>query len=85
MSKLMAFSVHDQAAAAFLRPFFTKTRGQAVRGFSDAVNDAKHEFHAHPEDYTLFYIGEFDEDKGELKASVPESLGNALTFMESEK
>ena len=84
MSLLKAFAVYDQKAEAYLRPFFTKTRGQAIRGFVDAVNDPNHEFNKHPDDYTLFYLGEFDETKGELSPATAESLGNALIFLERE-
>lgn len=85
MSLLKVFSVFDVKAEAYLRPFFVKTRGQAIRGFSDAVNDPQHEFHAHPDDYTLFQIGEFDEDEGKLIPAVPETCGNALQYLESDQ
>lgn len=79
---LKVFAVHDSKAEAFLRPFTTLTRGQAIRGFSDAVNDKGHEFNKHPDDYTLFQIGEFDEQSGILVAGTPETLGNAIQFLE---
>lgn len=85
MPKLQIFAVRDQKAEAFVQqPFFCLARGQAVRGFSDAVNDPKTELCAHPGDYELFYIGEFDQDTGVLdpveKGIVP--LGNGSSFKE---
>lgn len=81
--KLRAYAVYDSKAEAYLRPFFAGTRGQAVRSFSDAINDPLHEMAKHAEDYTLFEIGAFDDEKGVLSSEVV-SLGNALTFRKGE-
>lgn len=81
MQRLRVFAVHDSKAEAFLQPMFFLTRGQAMRAFLDALEDEKHEFNKHAEDYTLFEIGEFDQGSGEmlpLKAIV--SIGNALAL-----
>lgn len=83
--RLIAFSVFDAKAEAFLRPFFAETRGLALRSFRDAANDASSEMCKHAEDYTLFHIGVFHLESAKLEACVPESLGNALTFKESLK
>ncbi len=65
--RLIAFSVFDSKAEAFLRPFFTETVGLATRAISDAANDTTSEMHRHAEDYTLFQVGHFDQDKGVLE------------------
>lgn len=80
MPKLRAFSVRDQKAEAYLRPFFAPTAGMAIRSFSDAVNDESQEMCRHADDYTLFEIGEFDEMTGTFTPCVPKSLGNALEY-----
>lgn len=86
MSKLRVFAVMDQKAASFVQvPFFCLTRGQAIRGFADACNDPKTELYAHPADYELFELGEFDQETGHL---VPcekgvQPLGNGSSFKES--
>ena len=78
--KLKIFTVFDSAAGAFLQPFFMQARGQAIRTFSDAVNNPEHQFYKHPQDYTLFYLGEFDDEHGTFDGQAPESLGNAVQF-----
>lgn len=80
--RLLAFSVFDAKAEAYLRPFFAETKGLAVRQFRDVANDPSHEMCKHAADYTLFLIGEFDPLKGILSNPVMVSLGNALTFKE---
>ena len=65
--KKVICSVYDCKAEAWLTPMFLQARGQAVRIFSDAVN-GDGDLAKHPEDYTLFCIGEFDELKGSIEA-----------------
>lgn len=62
--KLHMFSIFDDKARAFLPPFFLPEIGLAVRSFGDGVNDPSHGFGRHPEDYTLFLVGSFDQASG---------------------
>lgn len=62
--KLKIFCVYDDKAKAYLPPFFLPEMGMATRAFGDCVNDPKHNFGMHPEDYTLFCAGEFDDRSG---------------------
>lgn len=58
--------VFDLASAAYMRPMFVAARGQALRSFTDEVNrraDDNVMFH-HPEDFQLFYIGEWNDSDG---------------------
>lgn len=81
---LNIFSIYDQKAGAHLPPFFLAKEGQAIRTFSDCVNDIKHSFSAHPNDYTLFHHGEFECDAGKfiLNEKSMRSLGNGIDFLE---
>lgn len=77
-----AFSIYDSKAESFNNPIFVAAMGQATRIFYDQVNDEKSPFNAHPEDYTLFYIGEFDMDKGMfIPIETPKSMGLAVEFL----
>jgi len=58
--KLKCFVIYDDKAKAYLPPFFAPQIGQAVRSISDGINDPQSEFGKHPEDYSLFLLGEFD-------------------------
>lgn len=60
------YSVRDSAAGAFLPPFCAPTDGLAIRSFMEAVNDQTHSFHKHSSDYTLYLLGEFDDNNGAL-------------------
>lgn len=61
------FSVYDSKAKAFLPPFFMPVDAVAKRTFSDCANDPRHAFCMHPEDYTLFALGTFDDNNAAVE------------------
>lgn len=61
------FSIRDQKAEIFNPPFFQATHGEAERNFRAAVLDPKTQFHQFPEDFDLYFLGEYDTDKGTFK------------------
>ncbi len=80
--KLQVFSVFDSKAEAFIQPFYSQTVGTAVRSFEQALQNEEHEFRKFAADYTLFHLGEFDQEEGhftELAAKV--NLGLALNYI----
>jgi hypothetical protein len=78
---LKVFSIYDEKAEAYLPPFFLPTTAMATRVFADCVNSETHQFGANPHDYTLFELGQFDDERGDLlpqRAKQP--LGNGVEF-----
>lgn len=65
------FSIYDSKAEAYLQPFFADTEGVAERMAQQAANDESHMFHQHAGDYTMFQVGEWDQEKGELVGCTP--------------
>lgn len=78
--KMTICSIRDSKAEAWLNPMFFLARGQAIRAFSDAVNDPKSDFYKHPEDYVLFELGYFNQLTGEVEVVAPVSLGIGSNF-----
>lgn len=74
------FSVYDTKAGAYMTPFFYPSEAMAIRAFTQAVLSPEHDIHAFPQDYTLFAIGEFDDEKGWIEPHAPRSLGNGVEF-----
>lgn len=72
--KLQCFSVLDQVAMAFLPPFFGRSKGEAIRSFTDAILDQNHMFSKHRSDFVLFWIGEFDDASGKFEAVEPQRV-----------
>lgn len=60
------YTVYDSKAEVYLAPFFMRAKGEAIRAFVDMANDSKTQIGAHPEDFTLFEIGTFDDRTGVL-------------------
>lgn len=60
------FAVKDAKAAAFALPFFLPRMEVALRSFRDAVKDPQHDMSRHPEDYSLWCLGEFDDNLGAM-------------------
>lgn len=61
---LEVYTVHDRAVGAFLQPFFVRSRGEAVRSFTEACNDGKSQFAKYPGDYTMYFVGKYDDQSG---------------------
>ncbi len=61
-------TIYDSKAEAYMTPLFFQSKGQAVRSFSDAINDPTHntDISKHPEDFTLFHLGHFNERNGTI-------------------
>lgn len=77
------FSIFDTAANAFLQPFFSANEGVAKRAFAHAVNSPESDFNRHFQDYSLYLVGWFDDDKGEISAESPTHLGAGASFKTS--
>lgn len=82
---LQIFTIHDQKANAFLPPWFLPLEPMAIRVFADCVNDPQHQFCKHPEDYTLFRLGTFNDENAEIKLeNKPTSLYNGVTLIKQD-
>ena len=60
------FAIYDSKAHAYLPPFIMHQTEMALRVFGDCINDLEHQFGKNPGDYTLFHIGEYDDNKGKV-------------------
>jgi len=74
--KRIVMAVRDRATDSFGSPFYVVARGQAIRSFSDEVNRAAPDngLYAHPEDYDLYELGEFDDDTGLFATGSPKQI-----------
>lgn len=69
MNQLL-ISVRDLKAEFFSPPMLVRTKGEAVRTFSDAVNSKDHQFAWHPEDFCLCLLGTMDISTGLVVAEL---------------
>ena len=77
--KLGIYSIFDKKSDVYSNPMFFKKDGEATRTFSDITNDPKTTLYNHPEDYSLYMIGYFNDNSGELIKNPPRHVMNATT------
>lgn len=70
--------IYDSKAEGYMQPFFSQASGAAIRAFSDELNNPQSQnrsLHDHPEDYTLFEIGTWDDKEGRIEPyTAPQAL-----------
>lgn len=75
----MLFTVYDDKAECYMPVFTMKTMGEALRAFAETANDVNHSFCKYPADFTLFKIGEYDDNTAVITSlPTPVSMGKAL-------
>lgn len=84
MQSMILVSVRDKKAEAFHPPYAVPTRGIAIRAFGDAVLKGGSDLSAHPEDFDLFLVGEFDQISGKIQVVSPVSICSGLDFRKDE-
>lgn len=76
-------AVHDRQLNAYLRVFPVPSKGAGIRSFRDITNDVKSDVNKHPEDYTLFHVGNFNDETGAVAGlASPEQLAIATNLIE---
>lgn len=83
---LKIYSIYDAKSMAYETPICFRAKGEALRWFTELSNDPDKICRKFPEDFTLFELGDYDNEKGILhpyKDSVP--LGKAIEFLKGDK
>lgn len=70
--KLEIFGLFDDAAGAFLPPWYSVSEAMILRMLSELPAD--HQFRKYSDQYTLFRLGSFDQDTGEFSDCRPSAL-----------
>lgn len=65
---LKMFSIRDTKGEIFNPPYYAKTHGEAERQFKTLTNDPKSTINQYPEDFDLYYLGDYDDQTGKLKS-----------------
>jgi hypothetical protein len=70
------FCIRDRATDSFGQPMFLVSHGQAIRSFTDEVNKAEkdNQLYQHPDDFDLYYLGEYDSSDASFKGGHPEMV-----------
>ncbi len=80
--KLNAYTVYDSKAELYLPPQYYISKGMALRAFEEAANDPQSSIGKYPNDFTMFEIGIFDQEKATLiQHTAKVSLGTANEYV----
>ena len=69
--RLFLYVVFDSASGVYDRPWVGQSDGGALRAFGDIACDAEHPIGKHPECYSLFRLGEYDDNTGIIVRKSP--------------
>lgn len=58
------YAIKDAKAEVYGKPFHQTTHGEAERSFRQLIMDEKSMPHKFPDDYDLYYLGEYDDQTG---------------------
>lgn len=75
--KLFMYSIFDSASGVYDRPFCALTDAAAIRSFADIAVDESTPIGRHPEDFSLFRVGLFDDNKGAIEPQNAECISRA--------
>jgi hypothetical protein len=82
---LRLYSIYDSGVSAYLKPFWSDHKANAIRSFIQCVNDKSNPDNMiamHPDQFTLFELGVFDSNSGQYIAhEISLSCGKALEYV----
>lgn len=82
---LKMYSVRDAKADVFNTPFFNQTHGEAERNFKKLVNDPKSTVNQFPDDFDLYYLGEYNDNKGTTDSlDSPQHITKAVQVLDQQ-
>lgn len=77
--KVKVFAIYDSKAECYGPAIQMRSTGEALRAFADLANDDRTETGKHPEDFTLFEIATYDNEKAVFQNyTTPNSLAVAI-------
>lgn len=78
--KLPIYSIRD-VHTGFMTPTVDQNDASAMRNFGHAVMQSQSLMNSHPKDYSLYKVGEFDSDTGEISGHIPELVTDAFSLL----
>jgi len=64
--KVQCYAIFDQCSGIYEKPFFSTADAVVVREFRDIVEMDDHPIANHPEHYSLWRLGNFDNTTGKM-------------------
>lgn len=75
------YSIRDVKAELFGKPFLFVNEAMATRAFMHAVSGADNSMSDYPDDFVLYYLGEWDDHAGLIKSNDPVRVISGLEVL----
>lgn len=82
MKNNILYAILDNKAEFYRGPYCARSRAEALRDFQRVANETETQIGRHPEDFTLYVIGEFNDITGEVIPHAHASLGKAVDYVQ---
>lgn len=63
---LKAFTILDTKAGIYMAPYFAPNEALGIRTFKDLLNNPQTVMAKHPDDFALYFCGEYNTQSSEL-------------------
>ncbi len=83
--KAQIYAIFDTCSGIYEKPFFHTADDAVKREFQDVVNTADHPINKHPEHYSVWRLGNFDNLTGDIVDEANECLWTGLEALSQEQ
>jgi hypothetical protein len=86
--KIQIYAIYDALAQVYGTPHWHKNEAVAIRTFRDMTNDHQTTICRNPQDYTLFHMGEYDDQTGNIEPpekGIPQPVAHAAALVDQKK
>lgn len=84
--KLNIYSIYDEKAEAYNTPQYLRHKGEAIRMLQTTLDNKETMISKYPKDYSLYCLGTFDDNKGEIEGiAVPVLIVRATELLIAEE
>ncbi len=83
--KIGIYTIKDAQAAVFMKPTFFQTEEIAKRTFLQAVMNPNETMGQFPADYTLYKVGQYDDESGTPQPQDPLRICNGEEILNKKK
>jgi hypothetical protein len=81
---LELFTIYDTKSETYFQPFYMLNTAMALRQFADMANDKESNISKHPEDYTLYHLGSWQDQDAKFetidKKLIASANENVISF-----
>lgn len=78
--KINAYAILDSKSKTYSKPFYFIHDGEALRAFRGSIQKGDTQISQFPEDFSLYKIGVFDDQSGQMKTEKIEYIGKAVDY-----